>query len=166
MNKTVSNINTAVYNKLNLQISNFSLESESKEYDACKFEINNRKIICRNAKITPKKVGQFVTFWKRKENGPIEPFTETDGFDFLVVNAQSGDKLGQFVFPKSELIKKSIISSTVKEGKRAFRIYPIWDKVTSKQAERTQKWQLAYFFKIDEVVDFLKVKELFEISKK
>ena len=56
-----------IYDKCNLAISNFHKELESKEYQACRFNLNNKHIICRTAKITPKKVGQFVTFWKRKK---------------------------------------------------------------------------------------------------
>jgi hypothetical protein len=82
-----------------------------------------------------------VTFWKRTGNGPIEPFNESDQIDFYTVTMRSENKLGQFVFPKSLLIKKGIISTRKKEGKRAFRIYPNWYVAKNKQAERTQKWQ-------------------------
>ncbi len=135
---------------------------ESREYDACQFELNGLKIISRNAKITPKKVGQFVTFWKRIENGPIEPFNVTDRIDFYVVNVQDENKFGQFVFPKSVLIKKGIISTKKKEGKRAFRVYPNWDMVKNKQVERTQKWQLDFFYQIDDSLDFNRVVELYK----
>ncbi|MBN6205835.1 MepB family protein, partial [Ralstonia pickettii] len=30
-------------------------------------------------------------------------------------------------------------------GKMAIRVYPSWDKQTSKQALETSKWQLPYF---------------------
>jgi len=70
-------------------------------------------------------------------------------------------KSGQFVFPKSELINKGIITTKKKGGKRGFRIYPEWDIATSKQAKKTQKWQLKYFFKLEENTNFNKVKELY-----
>jgi hypothetical protein len=35
-----------------------------------------------------------------------------------------------------------------KGGKRAIRVYPPWDKAESRQAEKTQKWQLEYFVEI------------------
>ena len=138
-----------IYNPLNLLISNLQIEVESKDYDACRFTLNGLNIISRTAKITPKKLGQFVTFWKRSGNGPIEPFEETDDFDFFVVNIRFEEKFGQFVFPKAVLIKKGIISTKNKEGKRAFRVYPSWDVVESKQAMQSQKWQLEYFEEID-----------------
>lgn len=160
MDFNLNQIKTEIYDKCALEISNFKLEPESKEYDACRFELNGLHIICRNAKITPKKVGQFVTFWKRNEIGPIEPFEEADPVDFFAVNVRSENEFGQFLFPRSVLIKKGILSTKSKEGKRAFRVYPSWDIANSKQAERTQKWQLEYFYLIDDSTDLKKVKGL------
>lgn len=160
MDNLLNQVKTKVFDKHGLEMTSFQLEAESKEYAACQFELNQRKIICRSAKITPKKIGQFVTFWKRQRGGPIEPFHETDLVDYFVVNLQSGDQTGQFVFPKSVLIKKGIISTDQKEGKRAFRVYPKWDLPKSKQAERTQKWQLDYFFELTDSLNadtFLKL---------
>lgn len=161
MDNNLNRIKTEVYEKCGLKISDFQLETESKEYDACRFELNGRKIISRNAKITPKKEGQFVTFWKRNGNGPIEPFEVNNQIDFYVVNVRTEKKFGQFVFPKSILIKKGIISTDKKEGKRAFRVYPNWDNANNKQAERTQKWQLEYFYEINDSTDFKKVMNLY-----
>ena len=148
---------STVYQTSNLNISNFELEQESKEYKACRFQLKNHTIICRDSKITPKKVGQFVTFWKRIENGPISPFEEQDTFDYFIINVQKGDLLGQFVIPKEVLIKKGIISTQKKEGKRGFRVYPPWDKATSKQATKTQKWQLLYFHEAKDQPDLHKI---------
>lgn len=162
MHSNLNQIKTEVYEKIGLKMSQFKTETESKEYDACQFELNGRKIISRNSKITPKKVGQFVTFWKRNGNGPIEPFEENDQIDFYAVNVRTENEFGQFVFPKSVLIKKGIISTAKKEGKRAFRVYPKWDIAKNKQAERTQKWQLDYFYEINNSTDFKKVTELYK----
>ena len=142
MNTYLANIKMNIYDKYGIDISDFKQEAESKEYDACQFKLNGFRIISRTSKITPKKIGQFVTFWKRNTNGPIAPFHESDPFDFYIINIASENKLGQFVFPKAVLLKKGIISTDNKEGKRGFRVYPIWDTVISKQALLTQKWQL------------------------
>lgn len=163
MNQSLKSIQNNIYNKCGLALSDFKTESESKEYDACQFKLNGLDVISRSAKVTPKKAGQFVTFWNRNGNGPIEPFHESDPIDFFVVNIQAEDKFGQFVFPKSELIKKGVISTTKKEGKRAIRVYPIWDIAKSKQAIRTQKWQLDYFYEIGEATDLEKVKGLYGV---
>ena len=161
MNHNLESIRNKIYIKCGLIISDFKIEIESQEYDACQFKLSGLKIISRSAKITPKKAGQFVTFWKRKGNGPIEPFSDKDPIDYFVVNVQSDNKFGQFVFPKSVLIEKGIISTIQKEGKRAIRVYPSWDKPKSKQAEKTQKWQLNYFYEIGEMTDFEQVKGLY-----
>ena len=161
MDNNWSQINAEVYERCSLKILNLEYEEESKEYDACRFELSGRSVICRNAKTTPKKNGQFVTFWKRNENGQIEPFEENDEFDFFLVNVRTENQFGQFVFPTSVLINKGIISTSKREGKRAFRVYPIWDIAKSKQAERTQKWQLKYFYEINTLTDFDKVVDLY-----
>lgn len=155
-------IKTEIYDKCSLELSHFKAETESQEYDACRFQLSGLNIISRSAKVTPKKVGQFVTFWKRSENGPIEPLHETDRFVFYIVNVRFGNHFGQFVFPKSILIKKGIISTDKKEGKRAFRVYPSWDIAKNKQAERTQKWQFNYFYEINNSTDFNRVAELYK----
>lgn len=161
MDTTLNQINTEVYSKCSLEISNFKLALESKEYYACQFELNGKTILSRNAKITPKKIGQFVTFWKRNNNGIIEPFNEIDSFDFYVVHARNEDRLGQFVFPKSILIKKGILSTKLNEGKRAFRVYPLWDVAKNKQAIQSQTWQLKYFYEVNASTHFKKVSELY-----
>lgn len=161
MNDELRTIQTEVYQECKWRISDFKNEAESKEYDACRFLLNGMNIVCRSSKITPKKVGQFVTFWKRNGNGPIEPLNDKDHIDFFVVNVRLDSNFGQFVFPKSVLVKKGVISTDKKEGKRAFRVYPIWDNPTNKQAKRTQKWQLNYFYEINESIDLEKVRKLY-----
>ncbi|WP_405207319.1 MepB family protein [Aquimarina sp. LLG6339-5] len=162
MDDNLSQIKRKVYDRCSLKILDYVNEPESQEYCACRFKLNGQNILSRTAKVTPKKVGQFVTFWKRKENGPIEPYHKSDQIDFYIVNVSKENKFGQFVFPKSLLIKKGIISTEIKEGKRAFRVYPKWDITKSKQAERTQKWQLNYFYEINDKIDIEKVLELYK----
>ena len=157
----MNEINTEIYQRCNLAISNFITEPESKEYNACQFQIDGRLVICRTAKITPKKTGQFVTFWKRNTEGITEPFSEKDNFHHFVINVNTENNIGQFVFPKSILIAKGIISTEKKDGKRGFRVYPIWDTATNKQAQKTQHWQLDYFLELNSTTDFKKVAELY-----
>lgn len=161
MDKNLSKIKTEIYDKCSLEILDFKTETESKEYNGCQFKINGMNVLSRKAKITPKKIGQFVTFWKRKKNGLIEPFSENDAIDFYVVNVKTENEFGQFVFPKSVLIKKGILSTEKKEGKRAFRVYPHWDMVKNKQAKQTQMWQLNYFYEINSLTNLQKVNELY-----
>lgn len=135
-------------------------EAESQEYNAYNFQINNRNVKFRSAKITPTKTGQFVTLWKRNKTGIIEPFDFSDAIDFVIVSVRKNDLLGQFVFPKSVLLQKGIFSTTTKEGIRATRVYPSWDETSSKQAQKTQQWQLDYFYEITPKTDLDKIKKL------
>ena len=134
-----------IFQKCNIEISDFQLDSESKEYSGCRFVVNGRKIISRFSKITPKKAGQFVAFYKRNSTNIIEPFHQNDALDLFIINCRSAKDFGLFIFPKEILIQKGIISNHNNEGKRAFRVYPNWDIAQSKQAINTQKWQLEYF---------------------
>ena len=150
-----------VYDKCNFKFSNLVIDSESEEYLACFFKLNSCQIIHRLSKITPTKIGQFVTIWKRNDKGITAPFDYSDNFNFIIITSKSGENLGQFVFPKSVLLEKGIISNNNTSGKRGIRVYPPWDIPTSKQAEKTQNWQTKYFYSIkDNSIDFDLVKDL------
>lgn len=159
----LTKLQTLLYEPRGYKLKNIFFESEGKGYQACTYELNERKVISRQAKITPKKIGQFVTVWKRNESGITAPYHENDEFDFIVVNASSALHFGQFIFPKSKLIEKGVVSSALKEGKRGIRVYPPWDVPTSKQAQKTQEWQLNYFLDIGDglKLDFNRAKLLY-----
>ncbi len=146
MHNDLQIIKERVYDKLNFEFKNLKPHSEGVEYGACSFELNRLKIEHRVSKITPTKTGQFVTIWKRNEQGITAPFDISDDIDFIIITAKRDDNIGQFVFPKSLLADKGIISQSGKDGKRGIRIYPPWDEVRNKQAEKTQNWQINYFF--------------------
>lgn len=152
-----------VYDNCNFECTEPQPEMESRDYDAFDFQINSLKIKFRSAKITPTKTGQFVTLWERNKSGTIEPFDFSDAIDFVVISVRKDDFLGQFIFPKAVLLQKGIFSTAVKEGKRATRVYPPWDETTSKQAQKTQQWQLDYFLEIpnDKSIDLDRAKKLF-----
>ncbi|WP_447124044.1 MepB family protein [Glaciimonas sp. GG7] len=124
------------------------MEAESADYGAYAFVLNGLAMRCRIAKITPTKIGQFVTLWKRIGNGPIQPYDASDRLDFFIISVRKDDCLGQFVFPKSVLCEQDVVSTDGKGGKRAMRVYPPWDTPVSRQAQTTQRWQLAYFLDI------------------
>ena len=152
-----------LYDSCGFECSLPEKEKESAEYGAYLFQLNNKSIVFRVAKITPTKIGQFVTLWKRIGKGPIQPFDFTDAIDLIVISVRKDNRVGQFVFPKSILCEKGIISTTNKEGKRAIRVYPPWDEAINKQAQKTQQWQLDYFLEItsDEAVNLENVKRLY-----
>ncbi|MBK0368213.1 MepB family protein [Flavobacterium agrisoli] len=124
------------------------IETESKEYHACRFYLKKHLIVFRKAKITPTKIGQFVTLYKRNSDKKIAPFTISDAIDYVVIWVSNEFQEGYFKFSKSILVEKGIFSTANREGKRAFRIYPPWDIAKNKQAVSSQKWQLNYFFEI------------------
>lgn len=151
----------SIYDSCGFECTQPQQETESSDYDAFLFQLNQKHICYRLAKITPTKTGQFVTLWKRNKSGIIEPFDFSDAIDFVIVSVRKENLLGQFVFPKAVLLEKGIFSTAAKEGKRATRVYPPWDETTSKQAQKTQQWQLHYFHQITPDLDLDKFKVLF-----
>lgn len=104
--------------------------------------------IVRVAKITPKKKGLFVLFYKRMLNAPIIPYDFSDPFDSLTVSIEKTGHVGKFVFPKAVLMEQGVISVNGQGGKRAIRVYPPWEVLDSNQAKRTQQWQKKYYFSL------------------
>ena len=137
-------INTKL-SEANFIATDFTLEKESQEYDACRFKIKEQQFHFRKAKVTPKKEGLFETFWKRIPSGIIAPFDEHDDFSFLIIEVKNEMDSGWFIFPKAILIEKKIIATPLKEGKRGFRIYPPSSAPKSKQGVASQNWQMQYF---------------------
>jgi hypothetical protein len=141
----LSYLQSSVFNPCGLTVSQIYVEKESAEYSAYTFNLGDFKIKFRIAKITPTKIGQFVTFWKRIDRGPIAPFHIDDAIDFFLVHAKTENRSGLFIFPEKVLHQQGILSDNIKEGKRAIRVYPPWNKAENKQAIKTQTWQLHYF---------------------
>ncbi|MGM5630239.1 MepB family protein [Apibacter raozihei] len=134
-----------LYAESGMKITQYPVrENESLEYNACRFSIKNKNVLFREGKTTPTKIGQFVTCWKRLSD-IILPFDSNDDIEFLIIGSADKDNVGQFIFDKNILIKKGIMSNEDNKGKTAFRIYPPWTFPTSKQAIKTQKWQLQFF---------------------
>ncbi|MRX38244.1 hypothetical protein GJU43_03075 [Flavobacterium sp. LC2016-23] len=152
-----------VYDLLDLECTEPHPEAESAEYSAYRFQLNGKDICYREAKITPTKTGQFVTLWKRNQSSKtIEPFDTSDAIDYVIISVRKNELFGQFIFPKSVLLAKGIFSTATKEGIRATRVYPPWDETKSKQAQKTQHWQLDYFYEIpvSQPIDLNRVRSL------
>jgi hypothetical protein len=156
-------IGSRVYQPAGLALTDLRIEVESAEYGAAFFVLNGRAVRFRVAKITPTKNGQFVTLWKRIGGGEIQPFDDTDPDQLFVVAVRQGGHAGQFVFPKAALCRHGVVAVNGKGGKRAMRVYPPWDRPASRQAEKTQQWQAAYFLVIpdDGTVDTARVAALY-----
>ena len=154
-----------LYNECGFQLQHLVWNPESANYAACSFELNTYKIQFRVANITPTKIGQFVTIWKRNKEGITAPFDVADLLDFMIISVRDSENFGQFIFPKSVLIAKGIVSQNEKGGKRGIRVYAPWNKPENKQAIKTQDWQANYFIEIKEnlLVDVELVKRIFSI---
>lgn len=159
-------INELVFKPCHFHLKNIKLESESQEYAAHTFQLNEYKIVFRKAKITPTKTGQFVTLWKRNEKGITEPFDITDEFDFYLIATRTPSKFGVFIFPRKILHDNKVLSDATRDGKRGIRVYPIWDKTTSKQAQKNQVWQTQYFIDLSNPpqIDLNRAKKLLMIE--
>lgn len=145
----------SVFCKLDLIISNLQPDLESEDYFGYSFQLNQFSIIFRKAKITPKKIGQFVTLWKRNpESRQTEPFNFEDPSDLYIIFCEQGKKSGFFFFSKQIFIQKNILTTLSKVGKRGFRVYPTWDSPENKQAKKTQDWQKDFFIDFSDE-DFL-----------
>lgn len=136
---------TIIFKPLRLYYTTRPTYEEGNSYSACTFELNYRGVVFRVGKTTPKKDGHFVTLWNRNNKGDIVPFDKDDYIGLFIICVTNGDKFGQFVFPKSILVEKNILSQTRIGGKRAMRIYSPWSFPKSKQAINTQSWQIKYF---------------------
>ncbi|OJD64288.1 MepB family protein [Bacillus sp. NH11B] len=141
----VGKLDEMIYQPNNLFITNQKEEKQNSEYAGGIFQLNNRSIRFRVSKITPNKIGQFVSFWEKGASMRNQAFSYDLAPDFLVITCIADNKLGQFIFPKEILLKEKILKTQNQKGKMAMRVYPIWDKPASNQAKKSQLWQLQYF---------------------
>jgi hypothetical protein len=158
----------SIYLPVGMQVaSKPQWEPESAAYGACRLVLGKYPIAFRIAKATPKKVGYFVTIWKRlSPAAAIVPLDIEDEVDFVVISVHGGTNYGHFVFSKKLLVAKGIMSVHNQGGKRAIRVYPPWSTSLNKTAAKTQQWQLPYFLPLVEgiVADTSLVHHLFNPS--
>ncbi|MCC7596248.1 MepB family protein [Janthinobacterium sp. FW305-129] len=123
-------------------------EAESADYGACRAELHGKRLVLRVAKTTPTKTGQFVTVWKRPHpDADIAPLDDADPVDAVIIAVadDGGARHGFFIFPRSVLLERGVMSRAGAGGKRALRVYPPWCAPESVQAQRTQRWQGEWF---------------------
>lgn len=139
-------VNKMIYEPNNITVKSVQEEKQNSKYGAGTFQLNRRTVRFRVAHTTPAKAGQFAAFWEKDVTNKNQPYLYEDAPDLLVITVFKNEKeFGQFVFPKELLLKKDILKSASTKGKMAIRVYPVWDSPDSKQAMKTQKWQLPYF---------------------
>jgi hypothetical protein len=152
-----------IYTPAEMQVTNAVRESESAEYEACRFELNGKLVVFRVAKTTPTKMGQFVTIWKR-EQGKTVALDSSDGVHSVVIDITDTKHHGQFIFNQQTLISQGVMSHKGKKGKAGIRVYPPWVVTENDQAKKTQRWQLQCFlpFAEDGTADLPTVLRLFK----
>lgn len=139
-------VSKLIYEPNHLTVKSIQEEKQNFKYGAGTFELSSRTVRFRVANSTPAKVGQFVAFWEKDENNKNQAYSYVEAPDLLVITTfKNENEFGQFIFPKEILFKQNILRSSSTKGKMAIRIYPSWDSPTSKQAMKTQEWQLPYF---------------------
>ena len=128
---------------------NIEREKESAEYGSVRFEMDGQTCLYRQAKHTPKKVGQFAALWKRPAmSGEIAPFDYDDGIDRVIILVGEHPRFGVFVFPCRLLVEKDIFSEKSIGGKRAFRVYAPWVMPSAAQAKQAKIWQCDHFVEL------------------
>lgn len=158
-------IQNSVFIQLNQTILNLHTDLECEEYLGYNLQLNQYHIKFRKAKVTPKKIGQFVTLWKRNhDTKQTEPFTISDHFDFYIIYTELNDKSGFFFFPKHIIAQHNILTTPGKEGKRGFRVYPNWDITQNRQAEKTKSWQESFFIDFSNIPSIKKFEEILNLT--
>ena len=161
MIKEIEKLEKILQKHFELPFSEITQDSECEEYFGFNFKINQINFKFRKSKLTPKKMGQFVTLWKRNAEGKTIPFDINDNFDFYIIAVEENHHSGFFIFPKTILEKENYISGKIKSGKRGFRIYTDWHFPNNKQAEKTKLWQTQFFINLSH-----QEKEILEKFKK
>lgn len=117
-NKALTYVNELLYAPHHLTIKNIQEETQNADYGAGMFQLDSKSVRFRVAKITPTKVGQFVSFWEKDAANKNQAFSYENATDLLVINTfhTNGD-FGQFVFPKEVLLQQNILKTANTKGK-------------------------------------------------
>ncbi|CAM2991820.1 MepB family protein [Prescottella defluvii] len=143
-------------------------EPDNADYGAAVSDVGRTAIRFRVGKLTPTKVGLFVSVWRRAVGGSTEPFPAEDGVGGLVVTAREGERFGAFAFPAGVLASRGIVSVDGVGGKRGFRVYPLWSATSNPQAKRSQAWQCDWFLDLsdEDAVDLQRAGRFLEVIEK
>lgn len=161
MNQSLPYIENLIHLLGNYKIEELKNEPLNIDYEGTHFVINDYSFRSRLAKLTPKKKGYFVVFWKKDTAGKNQPYSFDDSPDKVIVSIIDHNFTGQFIFPKNILLRKGILSSETNNGKMAIRVYPTWVKELNSTATKTQNWQKEYFIDTSVNVDLEKLKHLY-----
>lgn len=152
----IKKLNQTIYESYQLVIDNLEEEKQNSAHNGGRFRLtsnlNTKTIRFRVAKITPNKLGQFVSFWEKDKDGINQAFSYRDAPDLLVITTFKNENIfDQFAFLKEPLYDQGVLKSATINGKMAMRVYPSWDNPKNKTAIEAQLWQLNYFFIADDL---------------
>ena len=86
-------------------------EDQNKNYLGCIVKLDEQIHRVRVAKITPKKIGQFVAIWQKDEHNVNQAFSFDDSPEYLSIFVFDGDKKGVFIFPKETMKNKGVYTT-------------------------------------------------------
>jgi hypothetical protein len=137
---------------LGLDLTGETAEPDNAEYGALLAHLRGVPVRFRVAKVTPRKVGLFVTTWRRAADGGTEPFPADEPVAGLVVVTREDGRFGAFLFPRAVLADRGVLAGPG-AGKRGFRVYPSWSVTTNRTARVAQAWQTEHFVDLTEGSD-------------
>ncbi|MEB3767497.1 MepB family protein [Acinetobacter sp. MD2] len=144
------------------EIEYLCLDASATAYAGLSFVYAGQKYLFRQVKITPTKLGGFVTLWTRDQpNLAIRPFNEQDGIDGVIIANANQTDTGYFFFDRATLVQHQVFTQNGIEGKRALRLYEPWLSLTAKQAIHSQKWQSEHFIALSETNGLNKAQSFF-----
>ncbi|RZJ80730.1 MAG: hypothetical protein EOO20_25735 [Chryseobacterium sp.] len=85
MVREIERLQDLFFSPLEMVLSDIAQDTASKEYVGYHLQLDQFNIKFRKAKITPKKIGQFVTLWERNSDGITTPFHESSTLDFALI---------------------------------------------------------------------------------
>lgn len=123
-------------------------EEQGSDYEAGTVTLDGQTWHIRTARVTPKKPGAFVAFWRRDDaTHETRPFEAGEVGAGLMVFVRDGERFGVFRFTAAHLGRLGITSgggeaaTRPRAGKRGFRVYPSWVSGLNPQATKTQRQQ-------------------------
>lgn len=143
------------------EIEQLTLEAQNIEYEGMSFYLNNVQFRSRLAKLTSKKTGYFVVFWEKDAENKNQPYYFENSPEKLIVSIIDNNFRGQFVFPKTVLLKQGVLKGVNSKGKMGIRVYPSWTGNLNNSAKKTQQWQSAYFIDLSSDINLKKLNELY-----
>lgn len=120
-------------------------EPQMEKYEGFYFKMFDISFRNRLAKKTPVRKGYSVSLYERDENDKKQAFDMDSSSDITLINIVDGMHQGQFLFPKTVLLKHGILRKSGVKGKMTLRVYPSWETGLNAAALKELEWQTDYF---------------------